>query len=166
MMRLSININALLLRFGFTLIIILSSLSLWAAPEAPEFVRTKNWEIEKLTSGHIIMTTTAVLFNPNNAKARLKDVDIDIWLGETKTGKVVQAKKRIKIRKRSAFEIPLRIDLEPETSGWGYISGLLAAATFQDSVIKLKGRIKIKVLGLPVSLRIDEEEDINLRDLL
>lgn len=149
-------------------LLLISLISLFTAVfavESPEFIRTKNWEIEEVKSGSLVLNTTAVFYNPNKAKAKLKEVDIAIFMGETKIGKVRKSDKKVKIRKKSAFDIPMRIELQPETNAWGYLSGLMSAITLQDATVTLRGKIRIRVLGLPVGLKLDETEDINLRML-
>lgn len=136
-----------------------------AAPDSPEFVRTKNWKIEKIASGNLVLSTVAVFYNPNKAKAKLLDINLDVILGETKAGNVSQIEQKIKIEKESAFEIPLKIDIEPETSAWGYVSGFVSALTLQDIDVEIKGKVKISVLGIPLKIKVDEKEVVNAKDI-
>ncbi|MGB1247392.1 MAG: hypothetical protein ACPG4Z_00795 [Chitinophagales bacterium] len=135
------------------------------AAEVPEFVRTKNWKIEKVSTGSLLVSMTAVFYNPNKAKAKLNDINLEVILGETKAGNVIQTGGKVKIKKNSAFEIPLEIEIAPETSAWGYLSGFFSAVTLQDITVEIKGYIKVKVLGIPLRIKVDEIETVNAKDI-
>lgn len=134
--------------------------------EVPELVKLKAWKVVKLKGGVLELSCKAVFYNPNNVKAKLTDVDLDVYFGETKVGNINQADGKVKITKAQAFEIPLTIKFSPETNAAGYFSGFLTAFGMQDFVIRMKGKIKVKALGIPVKVAIDESEEVNLREII
>lgn len=133
--------------------------------EVPSFVKIKDWHIEKVGSLQIIITAKAVYYNPNKVKAKLSSVDLNAFIGETKLGKIEQVSKTIKIKKQQAFEIPLRIDIRPETSSWTYIQSVMNGLSMQDFILNIRGRFTIKAAGLPIKVSLDEKEELNLKML-
>lgn len=136
------------------------------AVENPEFIKMKEWKMEKIAAGKMVLTCKAVFYNPNQAKAKLKGINLSVALGQTSAGKITQITKKVKVKKSSAFEIPLRIEIDPETNAWGYISGILSALTLQDFVVNVKGYLKVTVLGIPIKIPVQESEQLNLKDIL
>lgn len=134
--------------------------------DVPEFVKTKSWKVEKLKGGVLELSCKAVFYNPNKVKAKLTDVELDVYFGKTKVGHIDQADGRVKIISAQAFEIPLKIKFSPETNAKGYFSGFLTAFTMTDFVIRLHGRIRVKVLAIPFKVAIDSSQDVNLRSLI
>jgi len=134
--------------------------------EAPEFIKLKAWKIEKLKNGSLALSCKAIFYNPNAIKAKLTDVDLDVYFGETKVGNINQADSKVKINKSQAFEIPLTINFSPETNAKGYFSGFLTAFGMQDFVITLDGKIKIKAMGIPFNVKVKESKNANLKDLI
>ncbi len=150
------------------LLILISFLAIASASafEVPELVKLKAWKVEKMKGGVLQLSCKAVFYNPNTVKAKLTDVDLDVYFGTTKVGNINQADGKVKINKAQAFEIPLTIDFSPETNAKGYFSGFLTAFGLQDFVISLKGKIKVKAMGIPIRVNIDESEEVNLKDII
>lgn len=136
------------------------------AVESPAYIKTKDWQMDQMSNGKLVLTCKAVFYNPNKAKAKLQDLAFNIWLGETKAGKINQVEKKIRIKKKSAFEIPLRIVIKPETNAWGYIQGVLSALSLQDFLLHIRGYISVKILGVQFKIPIDETVELNLKTLL
>ena len=134
--------------------------------EVPELIKLKAWKLEKVKGGALELSCKAVFYNPNKVKAKLTDVDLEVYFGNTKVGNINQADGKVKIISASAFEIPLTIKFSPETNAAGYFSGFLTAFGMQDFVIRMKGKIKVKAMGIPIKIGIDESEDVNLRDII
>lgn len=133
--------------------------------EVPSFVKIKDWHIEKVGTFHIIISAKAVYYNPNKVKAKLSSLDLNAFIGETKLGKIEQLNKTIKIKKQQAFEIPLRIDIRPETNSWTYIQGILNGLSLQDFIVNIRGRFTIKAAGMPIKVSLDEKQELNLKML-
>lgn len=146
-------------------LVFLSSANSFAA-ESPEFIKMKDWKINRIGTEKLVLTCKAVFYNPNKAKVKLTDINLGVIIGETKAGKILQFEKKVKIKKQSAFEIPLRIEIKPETNAWGYIQGFLSAVTLQNFVVHINGFLKVKVLGIPLKIRVDESEEMNLKEII
>lgn len=149
----------------FILIFLTSSLTLFAGPSAPEYVRTKDWKIEKLESGNMVFTAKAVFYNPNKSKAKLRDVNLDVYVNDKYIGKVLQTKK-ININGKSSFDIPLRMEFNIKDSGLGILESLLTLVTNKKFIVDMKGFIKMNVFFIPFKVNIDEREEFTTSDFL
>lgn len=147
------------------LLLVLGGMQTTKAAQSPEFIKTKNWKIQKVSGSKIILSCKAVFYNPNKARAKLMGVNFKFLLGETKAGKVDQITKKIKIKKKQAFEIPLRIVISPETNAWGKMKGILSAFTLQDFVVHVRGFIEVRVFGVRLKIPVDETEQLNLKNV-
>lgn len=154
------------LKLLFVLVMSIGFLQPVFAVDNPEYIKMKDWKIEKLGAGKMVLSCKAVFYNPNKAKAKLKGINLGISIGDTNAGKVTQISKKVKIKKRSAFEIPLRIEINPETNAWGYLSGILSALSLQDFVVNVKGYLKVSVLNIPIKIPVNESEQLNLKEIL
>lgn len=134
--------------------------------ETPELVKLKSIKLEKLKNGKLQLSCTAVYFNPNRVKAKLTDIDLDIFFNDTKAGNIKQLDKVVKIPKQGAFDIPLTIEFGPETNASGYFSGFLTAFTNKNFLIKFKGYLKAKASGISVRIKLDESEEVNLKSII
>lgn len=158
-----------LMKFFYPLLflsLLLISTQCTFAAEVPEFIKMKDWKMQRIGTEKIVLTCKAVFYNPNNAKVKLTDISLGVAIGETKVGKILQFEKKVKIKKQSAFEIPLRIEINPETNAWGYIQGFLSAVTLQNFVLHVSGFLKVSVLGMPLKIRVDEKEELNLKKII
>ncbi|MCB0540200.1 MAG: hypothetical protein KDE33_21970 [Bacteroidetes bacterium] len=142
------------------------TLSYSYAIEAIEFVKTKEWKVIKVGKEGIELSCTAVFYNPNNVKAKLKDIDIDVFFNDLKAGNISQPDGKVKVGKQSAFDVPLSIKFSPDKNQKGYFSGFLTAVTLKDFVIKLQGYLKLQALGIPLKVKINDSETVNLKQLI
>lgn len=136
------------------------------AIEAIAFVKTKEWKVVKVGKEGIELSCTAVFYNPNKVKAKLKNIDIDVFFNDVKAGNISQPDGRVKVSKQSAFDVPLAIKFSPESNAKGYFSGFLTAVTLKDFVIKLQGYLKMQALGVPIKVKISDAETVNLKQLI
>ena len=137
-----------------------------AAVQDPEFIKMKDWKIEKVALGKLVLTCKAVFYNPNKANAKLEDLQFNVAFGETRVGKITQVDGKVKIKKQAAFEIPLKLDIEPESNAWSYLNGIWNTLTLHDFTIHVEGFIKVKVLGIPIKIPVKEKEVLNLKNIL
>lgn len=136
------------------------------AIEDIEFVKTKDWKVVKVGKEGIELSCTAVFYNPNKVKAKLKNIDIDVFFNDLIAGNISQPDGRVKVAKQSAFDVPLSIKFSPDKNQKGYFSGFLSAATFKDFVIKLQGYLKLQAIGIPMKVKINDSETVNLKQLI
>ena len=124
----------------------------------PYFVKMKGFKVLSFNTSKIEFASTAVFYNTYNNRAKLQEVDIDVYVEDKYIGKVTNAED-IPVNKLSAFDVPLLLTLEPPGPA-------VRDALWQGSRLmygkKLKiryaGHIKLKVLGfLPIKVRIDDD---------
>ncbi|MCO5234190.1 MAG: hypothetical protein LC105_09165 [Chitinophagales bacterium] len=118
----------------------------------------KGFKILTFNANRIELSSTAVFFNTYKYKAKLKEIDIDVYLEDKYLGKVNNFED-IAIPKLSAFDIPLILNLNPpgpaiRNSLWQGTKLL----TGQKVKIKYEGHIKLKVLGfVPIVIKVKDE---------
>jgi len=144
----------------------LSNINVFAGgPSAPEYVRTKDWKIEKLETGNLVFTAKAVFYNPNKAKAKLREVNLDVYVNDKYIGKIIQTEK-IKINGKSSFDIPLRMEFNLKDSGLDLLGSLITLVTNKKFIVDMKGFIKMNVFFIPFKVKIDEKEEFTAKDFL
>ena len=146
-------------------LIIFFSLNSFAGPKAPEFIRTKDWKIEKLSSGNIALTAKAVFYNSNKAKAKLREVNLDVFLNDKLIG-VIHQTNTIKIQGKSSFDIPLRMEFNLLGSGLDIVSSVLTLLTNKKFLVDMKGFTKMNVFCLPFKIKIDERQEFSSKDFI
>lgn len=124
----------------------------------PYFVKMKGFKVLSFNMKKIEFFSTAVFYNTYKNKAKLQEVDIDVYLEDKYLGKVVN-QDNIDIPKLSAFDIPLLFQLEPpgpavRNSLWQGTKLL----TGKKVKIRYAGHIKLRVIGvIPVKVKFEEE---------
>lgn len=153
-------------KFLFLNVCLFFILNASAVVQDPQFVKMKDWKIEKVGFGKLELTCKAVFFNPNKAKAKLDDLQFNVAIGETRVGKITQVDGKVKIKKQQAFEIPLKLDIEPESNAWEFVNGIWNTLTLHDFTIQIEGFLKVKVVGIPIKIPVKEKEVLNLKNVL
>lgn len=132
----------------------------------PYYVKMKGFEVITLNTKKIELGVTAVFFNTYNAKAKLEEVQIDVWLEGQYLGKVSQAEE-VSIPKQSAFDIPLILKLEPpgpaiKNTLWQ--SGRLL--TGKKVKVFYKGYIKMKAIGfIPIKVPMEDKVEFGMSEI-
>ena len=124
----------------------------------PYFVKMKGFKVLAFNTQRIELFSTAVFYNTYKYKAKLVEIDIDVYLENKLLGKVVN-QENIPIPKLSAFDIPLLLKLEPP--GPAITNSLWQSAkllTGQKVKIRYVGFIKLKIAGIiPIKVPIEDE---------
>lgn len=124
----------------------------------PYFVKMKGFKVLAFNTQRIELFSTAVFYNTYKYKAKLVEIDIDVFLENKLLGKVVN-QENIPIPKLSAFDIPLLLKLEPP--GPAITNSLWQSAkliTGKKVKIRYVGHIKLKVIGfIPIKVPIEDE---------
>jgi LEA14-like dessication related protein len=143
----------------------INSTTVFASPKSPEFVRTKEWKISRLPSGNIVLTTKAVFYNPNKAKAKLKDITLNVFANDDFIGTVNQIEK-IKIHGNSSFDIPLRLEFNLKDSKIDLFGSLLNLMSNNKFIVDIIGDIKMNIFCIPFKVRIAEQEEFSIKDFI
>lgn len=141
-----------------TLSVFLSSLTEKPPVQDPYFVKMKGFKVVSFNTDKVELFSTAVFYNTYKNKAKLLEVDIDVYLEDKYLGKVVN-QDNIDIPKLSAFDVPLLLQLDPP--GPAVKNSLWQSAkllTGRKVKIKYNGYIKLRVIGfIPIKVKLEEE---------
>ena len=101
--------------------------------------------------------------NPNNYKIKLKDADLNLFVGSKDLGKVKLA-KTVSIPKKS--ESVQTVVIEPESKDMlqAALQGGLSALLTGKVKVRVKGRIKGKAMGIGKWFDVDHSEQVDLKD--
>ncbi len=128
--------------------------------EAPVFRKVSNIRVSKVSGKEALLKGNALFYNPNNAKATLRKVNIDVWLEGKKIGVINQSAKT-KIGALSDFTVP--VDATFDIADIGILKSVLNVLGGKKMKVRYKGNIKLTYHGLPIRVPVDYEDDIRLR---
>jgi LEA14-like dessication related protein len=111
--------------------------------------------------------TEAVIYNPYKLNAKVKSMQIDVFINDEKIGTITEGEETV-VKKRQTTHIPLNIRSR---------TGILAKNLFSQTgnlilgkivTIEYKGYIKLKALANSTTLKvkIDGREHFKLSDLI
>jgi LEA14-like dessication related protein len=107
-----------------------------------------------------MLKATAVFYNPNNTRARLKKIDVEIFINGKKVGKVDQDLKLV-IPARDEFFVNLEVKLALKELGFmDTLFGMLGGKKFQ---IEYKGFLKLTYHGLPIRVPVAYKDEIRVK---
>lgn len=152
----------------FLLFITLLNFITVQAEDEPYLVKTKDFRVYDFSLKEIGLGITAVIYNPYNTKVKLEEILIDVFIGDKKLGTITEAAEDIKIKKESAFDLPLRINVKTgSTVSKFFTEGSKMLLTGKKVRVDYKGYIKVKALGfIPIKVRIDQYAYITMNDIL
>ncbi len=105
--------------------------------------------------------TNITLYNPNNVKLTIQDVDIDVYIGDVFLGKL-EASETIIVNKKGNFSSEFSINIKKKNI-------LLAGASFlgflgKGSVeLSLKGSLHVKYMFFNKNIKIKHSEKVKLK---
>ena len=132
----------------------------------PYYVKMKGFKVVSFNTQKVELASTAVFFNTYNAKAKLEEVVIDVFMEGKPLGKVLQPEP-VSIPKNSAFDVPLLIRIEPP--GPALKNALWQGGRFltgKPVKIQYKGYIKLKAIGfIPIKVPMEDQMEYNIREI-
>ena len=140
-------------------ILLLQAIALPAkGSELPFFIKMKGTKVVSVSAKKLEVFSTAVFFNTYNNKAKITEVDIDLFLDDRYIGKVTNHVDVI-VHKRSTFDVPLIYSKDSPITDVGSLlwrGGKLIAG--KNVRIKYIGYIKMKVIGfIPIKIKFEDE---------
>jgi Late embryogenesis abundant protein. len=112
------------------------------------------------TSTEPILRANAIFYNPNDMRARLKKINVEIFINGKKAASVDQSFKTM-IPARGEFTVPLEVKLAmKELRVVDTIFGMLGLTTFK---IHYLGSLRLSYHGVPINVPVDHEEDVRTR---
>lgn len=112
------------------------------------------------TTTEPMLRANAIFYNPNDMRARLKKINVEIFINGKKAASVDQSFKTM-IPARGEFTVPLEVKLAmKELRVMDTIFGMLGLTTFK---IHYLGSLKLSYRGVPIKVPVDHKEDIRTR---
>lgn len=107
-----------------------------------------------------LLKATAILYNPNNIKIKLRKVRVDVFVNGKKSGMVDQ-KLKLLIPAESEFKVPLEVKLNMKELGLlDTIFGMIGGRKLK---VQYKGSISVTYKGLPLRIPVDYESEVKLK---
>lgn len=157
------------MKYLFILLCFISTFSFSKAEDKePYLVKTKSFKVTDFSFKEIGLGITAVIYNPYKAKVTVDEILLDVFIGEKKLGTITEADGDVKIKKESAFDLPLSIHVKTgPTVTAVFTEGSKMVLKGQKIRVDYKGYIKVKALGfIPVKVKINQYEYFTLKDIL
>jgi len=120
----------------------------------------RNVTIDAGLDGEPLLKGEAVFYNPNNARMKLKEVNVDVFVDGKKSA-VVKQKFNAVIRPQSEFTVPLEIQLSLKDIG--LLDTLFSLLGGKQYEIHFLGNIRIHVRGIPIRVPVDYTDQTRLK---
>lgn len=143
--------------FSLSLLLLLSS----CAVEAPEFIGSNGFKMDKMDGKEILFTAGVKVNNPNWFGIKIKRSAVDVYIEDQLMGKVQLEKKvKMKARRESTLTLPLKAVLED-----GALITMMRYASKENVNVRIKGKVRGGVWIFSKKIEIDEKRQISGKDL-
>ena len=106
------------------------------------------------------LKASAIFFNPNAERGKLKHIKVDIFVNGKKVG-VVDQHLHIKIPAKGEFTIPFEVKLAMKELGFmDTLFGMLGGKKFK---VRYEGFLKVTYHGFPLKVPVNYEDEIRVR---
>lgn len=107
-----------------------------------------------------LLKGTAVLYNPNPQRMKLRKINVDVYVNDKKTARVDQ-EPALLIPAQAEFTVPLEVKLNMKELGFmDTLFGMLGGKKIK---VRYKGTVSVTYKGIPVRVPVDYESTVNLR---
>lgn len=131
------------------------------AIEAPEFIGSEGFKMEKMDGKEIRFTAGVKVNNPNWFAIKIKKSAVDVYVEDQLMGQVQLEKKvKMKARHESTLTMPLKVILED-----GAMITMMRYASKENVNIRIKGKVKGGVWFFSKKIEIDEKRQISGKNL-
>lgn len=143
--------------YSLILLLLLSS----CAVEAPEFIGSDGFKMDKMDGKEILFTAGVKVNNPNWFGIKIKRSAVDVYIEDQLMGKVQLEKKvKMKAKRESTLTLPLKAVLED-----GALITMMRYASKENVNVRIKGKVKGGVWIFSKKIEIDEKRQISGKDL-
>ena len=152
----------------FLFILLISYIAAKAEDKEPYLVKTKDFHVSDFSLKQIGLGITAVIYNPYNVKVKVDEILIDVFIGDKKLGTILEAADVVTIKKESAFDLPLKIEVKtgPTVTKF-FTEGSKMVLMGKKIKVDYKGYVKVKALGfIPIKVKIDQSTYFTMKDIL
>lgn len=131
------------------------------AIEAPEFIGSEGFKMEKMDGKEIRFTAGVKVNNPNWFGIKIKKSAVDVYVEDQLMGQVQLEKKvKMKAKRESTLTMPLKATLED-----GAMITMMRYASKENVNIRIKGKVKGGVWIFSKKIEIDEKRQISGKNL-
>lgn len=131
------------------------------AIEAPEFIGSEGFKMEKMDGKEIRFTAGVKVNNPNWFGIKIKKSAVDVYVEDQLMGQIQLEKKvKMKAKRESTLTMPLKAVLED-----GAMITMMRYASKENVNIRIKGKVKGGVWIFSKKIEIDEKRQISGRNL-
>lgn len=120
----------------------------------------KNVHVESLDREKAKLTADASLHNPNQLRARLKKISVNVKVDGKDAATVDQKLKSI-IKPKSDFIVPIEVYISLKE--FGIMDTIFSLLSGKKYKVEYKGHLRMKVGGVPVKVPIEFEDEVRLR---
>jgi len=128
--------------------------------EPPIFKNIENVQLSKVKDGIVNMKADAILYNPNDIKVKLREVDIEVFIKGKKVA-IMKENYSLKVLPLANFSLPMNIGLD--ISELGLLNSILGFIQGKEFKAHYVGKAKVIMHGVPVSIPIDHHDVLKLR---
>lgn len=107
-----------------------------------------------------LLKGTAVLYNPNKQRMKLRKINVDVYINDKKTARVDQEPSLL-IPAEAEFTVPLEVKLNMKELG--FVDTLFGMLGGKKMKIRYKGTVSVTYKGIPVRVPVDYESSVNFR---
>jgi len=102
----------------------------------------------------------AILYNPNNIRIKLREVEIDVYVNGKKSGRIDQELK-IVIPAEAEFTVPLEVKLNMKEMGLlDTIFGMIGGKKLK---VEYKGSIRVTYKGLSIRVPVNHQSEVRFK---
>jgi len=102
----------------------------------------------------------AILYNPNNIRIKLREVEIDVYVNGKKSGRIDQELKMM-IPAEAEFTVPLEVKLNMKELGLlDTIFGMIGGKKLK---VEYKGSISVTYKGLPIRVPVNHQSEVRFK---
>jgi len=124
-----------------------------------KLVRVENVQLQNGANGPMLVGQ-AVFFNPNQARLKLREVNIEVTVDNKKAATIDQQLSAL-AKGNSEFTVPLEVQLNLKEFGlMDALQGLFGSKKYQ---VRYVGYLRVRVNGVPVKIPIDHREEFKMR---
>jgi len=150
-----------MLNRSFLFIVILFAVFASCTPiQDPEFRDIENLNVQ-MQGGNVLLTADAIMFNPNNRKMTLYEIDMDIIVNDKAQGKVKDTVE-VPISPNDEFKVPLSVSFAASDILGNVLSSLFSNSKDKTVKVQYKGFVRVKALGFKFKLPVNSKKEIKL----
>ncbi len=107
-----------------------------------------------------VLKANAVFYNPNDMRAKLKRINVIVYVDGKRAAHVDQKLKMI-IPAQNEFTVPLEINLSIKDLGFmDTLLGVLGGKKFE---VRYQGALKLTYRGVPINIPVDYKDDVRIK---